>query len=144
MGLSFRSKGHRNDPFRPRFLNNFHLDDGCIIDCSREDWRDPIVSEKVCIAYGTGAISLIFMLPSIKQRAGEKLPQRDIQAIAQFFDGGDGDLLPAGVQHTVNSGGGDPGKVGQFIGTDAPLAAEFLKAFGNSVFYGHTHFTSRE
>src|SRR5699024_7549246 len=94
----------RNDPFRPRFLNNFHLDDGCIIDCSRENWCDPIVSEKTTKCFAeTGGFSLKFLFLSIKQRAGEKLTQRDIQAIAQFLDGGDGDLLPAGVQHTVNS-----------------------------------------
>ena len=87
----------------------------------------------------------LFTLKSNKTRpTSDKVKESLFNSLGQFFDGGNGNLLSGRVQHTINRGRGNSGKVGQLVGADPALRAEFLKTFGNSVFCSHKCFTSRE
>lgn len=44
---------------------------------------------------------LDLLLQFIEQRTGKELTKRDIKAITEFFDGGDGYTLPRWVEHTI-------------------------------------------
>ena len=67
----------------------------------------------------------------------EELVNCDTQTIAKLFDQIDGYLFAAGIQHTVHAGGSYAGTIGQFIGLDVALFADFLKAVGYGFFYAH-------
>ena len=86
-------------------------------------------------------LSFQLLLQGVELRRGEELSQGDLQPIAQLFDGDDGNILPALVQHAVYGGRCDSGQVCQLIGLDFPLAADLQKTVHHRLLYYHIKLT---
>ena len=85
-----------------------------------------------------------FLFQIVKQRRAEKFTQRDLQTVAELFDQIDRHLFATGIQHAVHAGGSYAGTVGQFVGFDAALFADFLKAVGYGLLDAHVDHLRKE
>ena len=83
------------------------------------------------------ATSLDLLLKQIEFPRGEEFPQGNVQAVAEFFNGDDGNIPPFGIHHAVGCRRRDTGAVGKLVDLDAPFFTELCKAQRNHIF--HTH-----
>ena len=77
--------------------------------------------------------SFYFLLKLVELGGGEKLAECDIEAVAELFDGRDGNFPPAWVEQTVHGRRGHARNVRKRVRGNAPFTSQPLDALRNCV-----------